>query len=360
MNLLDIKSLSLEEIESFVTGQGEPRFRARQVIDWLFVKGAGSFAEMTNLPRVLRSRLAESAVITVPEIVSKQTTDGGLTVKYLFRLADGEAVETVFMYRRWGRAVCVSTQVGCRMVCRFCASGMRGLVRNLTSGEIYDQVLFSGKDAGVRPSHVVLMGTGEPFDNLDNTLRFIKTITHPAGLRIGARRITVSTCGVVPGIYALAQLGLQVGLAVSLHAPNDALRDQLVPVNRRYPLRELIPACRDYVRKTGRRVTFEYTLISGRNDGVKEAEELAELLKGLLCHINIIPLNPVEERNFRAPAPKQVVAFKRILEKRGIVATIRREIGAGISAACGQLRYRYDKQNLISEGRLPLSKSTIK
>ncbi len=341
MRKMDIKSFSIQEIESFFTDLEEPRFRARQVVNWLFVKGANAFDQMTNLPLDLRKRLAGLFTITVPGIAAKRSADGGLTVKYLFEFADGEKVETVLMHRPWGRTVCVSSQVGCRMGCRFCASGKGGLIRNLSPGEIYDQVLFIQKDTGLRPSHVVLMGTGEPFDNLENTLRFLRTITHPATLGIGARHITVSTCGVVPGIRSLAELGLQVGLAVSIHAPNDRLRDRLLPVNRRYPLRSLIGACRDFYAKTGRRITFEYTLIAGENDGAGEARDLAELLRGLPCHIHLIPLNRVTDKPFEATPPDRVQRFKKILEKEGFVVTSRREVGGEITAACGQLRSNY-------------------
>lgn len=334
----DIKALSFSEIEEFITGLGEPRFRARQVIDWLFVKGVTSFAAMSNLPLGLRAELDACAFISFPEIVTRQESSDGLTRKYLFRLRDGETVETVFMRRLWGRTVCVSTQVGCRMGCRFCASGLGGLVRNLTAGEIYDQILFTQKDVKERISHVVLMGMGEPFDNLASTLCFLQNVTHPAGLGIGARRITVSTCGVVPGIRALARLGREFGLAISLHAPNNALRNQLVPVNRRYPLEELIPACRDYIAATGRRVTFEYTLVAGLNDGLEAAAELVQLLKGLLCHVNLIPLNRVSERAYHAPAPEKVKLFRDFLKRHGIAVTVRREVGGEITAACGQLR----------------------
>ncbi len=341
MREMNVKSLSIDEIESFLSDLGEPRFRARQVVHWLFVNGAETFDQMTNLPLKLRSRLAELLTISVPSIVSKRSMDGGLTVKYLFEFAGGDEVETVLMHRPWGRTVCVSSQVGCRMGCRFCASGKGGLIRNLSPGEMYDQVLFMKKDTGLRPSHVVLMGTGEPFDNLKNTLRFLKTVTHPATLGIGARHITVSTCGVVPGIKALAEIGLQVGLAVSIHAPNDRLRDRLVPVNRRYPLHSLIEACREFYAKTGRRITFEYTLIAGENDGAGEARGLAELLKGLPCHINLIPLNRVTDRPFEATPPDRVQRFKKILEQEGLVVTSRREVGGEITAACGQLRSNY-------------------
>ncbi|MEW6446988.1 MAG: 23S rRNA (adenine(2503)-C(2))-methyltransferase RlmN [Bacillota bacterium] len=340
---VDIKSLSFEEIRSFITGLGEPEFRAQQVFNWLFAKGVVNFESMSNLPARLRERLSEAAFISEPVLVSRRVNGDGLAVKFLYRLSDGETIETVFIRRLWGRTVCISTQVGCRMGCRFCASGVGGLVRNLTAGEMYDQVLFTQKETGERISHVVLMGMGEPFDNLENTFRFLRNITHPAGLKIGARRITVSTCGVVPGIYALARLRLQVGLAVSLHAPNDDLRNKLMPVNRRYPLSELIQACREYVRCTGRRVTFEYTLLSGINDQPQKAEQLANLLNGLLCHVNLIPLNRVAEREFLPVPPERVVAFKNALRDRGVAVTVRRSVGGQIAAACGQLRHYHER-----------------
>lgn len=340
---VDIKSLSFEEIESFITGFGEAGFRAHQVFDWLFAKGVVGFESMSNLPARLRDSLSDAAFITVPEVVSRRVTGDGLTVKFLYGLSDGETVETVFMRRLWGRTVCISTQAGCRMGCRFCASGVGGLVRNLTAGEMYDQVLFTQKETGERISHVVLMGMGEPFDNLDNTLRFLKNITCPAGLKIGARRIAVSTSGVVPGIRALAGLGLQVGLAVSLHAPNDDLRNRLVPVNLRYPLSELMQACREYIEHTGRRVTFEYTLLSGINDGLRTADQLADLLNGLLCHVNLIPLNRVAEREFVSPPVERVEAFRAALQKRNIAVSVRRSVGGQIDAACGQLRRLHEQ-----------------
>ncbi|MEW6183699.1 MAG: 23S rRNA (adenine(2503)-C(2))-methyltransferase RlmN [Bacillota bacterium] len=340
---MNIKELSFEEVESFINSLGEPRFRAHQVIDWIFVKGVAAFDAMTNLPLRFRQRLTTAATLSVPEILRSSVSTDGMTIKYLLGFDDGETVETVFMHRPWGRTVCVSTQAGCRMGCGFCASAIGGLNRNLTAGEIYDQVLFVQKNTGTRVSHVVLMGTGEPFDNLENTIRFLKNITDPVGLGIGARHITVSTCGVIPGIYALAGLGLQVGLAVSLHAPNDDLRSRLLPVNRRYPLKALIPACRAFTDITGRRVTFEYTLVSGVNDGKDEAVELANLLQGLLCHVNLIPLNRVVERRFKAPTPEQVAAFESVLARNRIAVTVRREVGSRISAACGQLRKSYLK-----------------
>ncbi len=345
---LDLKSLRFSEIEAWVTGElKEPRYRSQQLVDWLFVKGVTSFREMTNLPLALRQLLEEKAAITVLAARVKEPARDGRTVKFLYVSEDGAGIETVFMRHPWGRTVCVSTQVGCRMGCRFCASGAKGLRRNLTAGEIYEQVLRTQIEAGERITHVVLMGMGEPFDNLEATLRFLDNITHPAGLNIGARRITVSTCGVVPGIRALARLGRQFGLAVSLHAPRDELRDWLLPVNRRYPLKELLAACREYAEATGRRVTFAYTLIAGVNDHLDEARDLAALLRGLLCHVNLIPFNMVAERRFRPPSPARIDAFRRVLEERGVPVTVRRSRGEEIEAACGQLRYRYEGEELL-------------
>ncbi|ACX52420.1 radical SAM enzyme, Cfr family [Ammonifex degensii KC4] len=346
---LDLKSLRFPEIESWVTEElKEPRYRAQQLIDWLFVKGVTSFREMTNLPKTLRERLEEIASITYLSVRVKRCSRDGRTIKFLYLARDGAGIETVFMRHPWGRTVCVSTQVGCRMGCRFCASGAKGLKRNLSAGEIYEQVLRTQVELGERVTHVVLMGMGEPFDNQEATFRFLENITHPAGLNIGARKITISTCGVVPGIRALAQLKRQFGLAVSLHAPRDELRSWLLPINRRYPLKELLAACWEYVEATHRRITFAYTMIAGINDGQEEARELARLLKGLLCHVNLIPFNLVNERRFRPPSPARIEAFCRILEENGIPATVRRSRGEEIEAACGQLRYRYEEEGLLT------------
>lgn len=337
----DIKSLRFPEIESWVAEElKEPRYRSKQIIDWLFAKGATSFLEMTNLPLPLRQLLNERAEIAVLTPRFKANSADGRTVKFLYVSSDGAGIETVFMRHRWGRTVCVSSQVGCRMGCRFCASGAKGLKRNLTAGEIYEQVLRTQIVLKERVTHVVLMGMGEPFDNIEATFRFLDNITHPAGLNIGARKVTISTCGVVPGIRSLAQRGQQFGLAVSLHAPRDDLRQELLPITRRYPIEELLAACREYVEATGRRVTFAYTLIADVNDSLREARELAELLQELLCHVNLIPFNIVTERDFHLPAPERVRAFQRILEERGIPTTVRKSRGEEVDAACGQLRYR--------------------
>lgn len=343
-NLINIKDFTLAGLEQWMEGLGCPKYRARQVAGWVFQRGATSFAAMTDLPAALRERLEVSATPGGLQTLAKQVSRRGDTVKYLFGLSDGQAVETVLMKHDYGLSVCVSTQVGCRMGCRLCASSLGGRVRNLTPGEIYDQVLDAQKDAGERVGHVVVMGSGEPLDNYQATLTFIRNIAAPYGLHIGCRHITVSTCGLVPQIEALAGEGLPLTLAVSLHAPNDPLRDELVPVNRRYPLRELMAACRYYFEQTGRRITFEYAIIAGVNDGRELAVELGRLLKGMHCHVNLIPANPVPERGVKPPPPRQLELFKKTLAEAGVNVTVRRELGADIDAACGQLRRRLTEE----------------
>ena len=335
--------LSIEETGELVAGLGEPRFRAAQMYKGVHQKGVSRFDEMTDLSLELRERLQ---VLTIPgslEILARQKSKDG-TVKFLFGLSDSESVESVFLPHDYGNSVCVSTQVGCRMGCGFCASTMGGLVRNLTPGEIYAQVTGIQNVTGKRVSSIVIMGSGEPMDNLDNVLKFITMVTAASGLHIGARHITLSTCGVVPGIMKLAAFDLQITLSVSLHAPNDLLRDTMMPVNRKYPVRQLMEACREYISVTNRRVTFEYALIQGVNDSAGQAEELVRLLRGMLCHVNLIPLNPVDERDYRQSERERVQNFREILEGAGIPVTVRREKGADIDAACGQLRRRAVKE----------------
>jgi len=336
----DLKSMTLKGIEELTGEWGWPRYRARQLAVWLWRKGALTFEEMTDLPLAVRRTLEEQAVITRLELLERLPSPGGEAVKFLFGLADGQGVETVLLRHDYGRSVCVSTQVGCRMGCAFCASALGGWVRNLTAGEIYDQILAVRRHEEEQVTHVVLMGTGEPLDNLAAVLVFLENVSAPYGLHISPRRITLSTCGLVPRIRELAAYRLGLTLAVSLHAPDNELRNRLVPVNRRYPLEELIPACRDYFRITGRRVTFEYALIKGVNDGDEQALQLAALLKGLPAHVNLIPVNEVPERGFAPPGPERVKAFRRVLERQNIAVTVRREMGAAIGAACGQLRRR--------------------
>lgn len=324
---------------------GEAAFRAGQLFDWLYAKRVQSFDEMSNLSKPLRQKLSEAfQFVTLNEVARQQSKDG--TVKFLFELQDKNAIETVIMKHNYGNSICVTTQVGCRVGCTFCASTLGGLKRNLSSGEIVAQVVRAQKllDAtGERISSIVVMGIGEPFENYDATMKFLNIMIHPKGLNIGQRHITVSTSGIVPNIYRFADENTQINLAISIHAPNDALRSKLMPVNRRYPFDELIKACKYYIEKTGRRLTFEYALMGGVNDRPEHAEELAQVLKDMLplCHVNLIPVNFVMERNFVRTPRDDIFAFQRILERHKITTTIRREHGSDIAAACGQLRAKH-------------------
>jgi len=332
--------LNTYDWKEWMDQQGQPSWRADQVMNWLFQKRITDFKEMTNLPRDLRLRLADSFTLDPLTPLEVQTSRDG-TVKFLFGLRDGHAIETVIMRHRYGNSVCVTTQVGCRIGCTFCASTLGGLKRNLEAGEIVAQVVAAQRfldPKGERVRTVVVMGSGEPFENYEETMRFIRVINDPGGLRIGQRHITVSTSGVVPCIRKFAEEGLQVGLAVSLHAPNNELRSKLMPINRRYPLPELMDACRYYLELTGRRITFEYALIGGRNDGEEHAHELGKLLSGMKCLVNLIPVNFVPERNLQRTPREQILRFQRILQSYRVNTTIRREHGSDIDAACGQLR----------------------
>ena len=315
MEKRDIKSLTLEELTEELKAQGYPAYRGKQIYQWLHVKLAESFEEMTDLSKDMRRSLAERYRIVqlkpVQVLVSK--VDG--TRKYLFALEDGNMVESVWMRYRHGHSVCVSSQAGCRMGCRFCASAIGGLVRNLTAGEMLEQVYAAGRAAGRRVSHVVVMGTGEPLDNYDNFLRFVRLLSDEKGMNISQRNITASTCGIVPGIRRLAEEGLQITLALSLHAPAQEKRLSLMPVAGKYGLQEVIEACRDYFASTGRRITFEYSLMGGINDSREDARQLARLIQGMNCHVNLIPVNPVDERDYAQPSPQQVSNFKNNLEK---------------------------------------------
>ncbi len=335
-----IKDMTLSSLEHFFEEIGEEKYRARQVARWVFKKGARSFDEMTDLPKDLRDRLSGFMEIGSLNILEKKVSRRKGAVKYLFGLSDGQAVEAVFLRYSYGNAVCVSTQVGCRMGCAFCASGIGGFVRNLRPGEIYDQVLGVQRDTCQRITHVVLMGSGEPLDNYSSTLTFIRNVIAPYALNLSPRRITVSTCGMVPQIRRLAGEDLAVTLAVSLHAPDDYLRNALVPINKKYPIGELIAACHHYYHITGRRVTFEYALISGVNDSRQHAEKLGRLLNGFPCHVNLIPANPVPEKGVEGVPRQKAEHFKRVVESHGLPVTIRRELGTDIDAACGQLRRR--------------------
>ncbi|MDD6042614.1 MAG: 23S rRNA (adenine(2503)-C(2))-methyltransferase RlmN [Eubacteriaceae bacterium] len=335
--MINLRDLTLEKMEQLVVSLGQPKFRAKQVFEWIY-KGKTDFREMTNLPEVFRHILSERAYIgTVkPIAIQKSKTDG--TRKYLFELEDGNTIESVFMKYKFGNSICVSSQAGCRMGCRFCASTRNGLERQLSPGEILSQIMAAEKDTGEKIGHIVVMGTGEPFDNYDNLKDFIKIVNHPKGLNIGMRNITVSTCGLVPVIEKFGEDFPQVNLAISLHGTTNEIRSSMMPVNNKYPLETLIPACRRYTEKTGRRITFEYTMVSGVNDSDDDAKRLSKMLKGMLSHVNIIPLNKVKESGFDTVSRKRAAEFAEMLTAHGITATVRRELGADIDAACGQLR----------------------
>lgn len=342
-----LAGMTREEMEAFVQELGEPKFRAKQLFQWIYQKGARSFDEMTNLPASFRGKLAEVALPALMETEVAQYAQPTRTTKFLFRMHDGQKVESVLMQHQYGNSVCVTTQVGCRMGCTFCASTFGGLVRNLTAGEIVDQMLLMQRElpAGERIGSVVLMGSGEPMENYDHVLKAVRLMHDPDGLNIGYRHITLSTSGLVPAMYQLADEGLPITLALSLHAPNDELRSQLMPVNRMWPVGEVLAAARHYGEKTGRRVTYEYILIKEVNDNPAQAHELGSLLKGSLAHVNLIPMNPVAERpQYQRPEPDRVLAFRDVLQEYGITATIRREMGGDIDAACGQLRNRVQRK----------------
>ena len=338
-----IKSMTIAELEGVLKTLGQPAFRAKQIYTWLH-KGVRSYEQMTNLPKTLRELLAERYPICAPEVVRKQESKVDGTVKYLWRLADGNCVETVLMRYHYGNSVCISTEVGCRMGCAFCASTLGGLVRKLEPYEMLDQVLFTQVDSGLPIGHIVLMGIGEPLDNLDNVLRFLELVNSPEGMNISMRHISLSTCGLVPKIDELAEKKLQLTLSVSLHAPSDEIRDTIMPVNKAYPTEELLEACRRYYKKTNRRISFEYAMIRDVNDTEEAAKLLIKRLKGLPAHMNLIPLNHVEESPLK-PSTKQAVArFQKLLEDAGIPATVRRTLGGDIDASCGQLRRKYTQE----------------
>jgi 23S rRNA (adenine2503-C2)-methyltransferase len=335
--------LTMDEWKEWMAERGHPAWRAGQVMDWLYSARAERFEDMTNLPKALREELADAFELCALETLTKQVSGDG-TVKFLFGLRDQNAIETVIMRHNYGISVCVTTQVGCRIGCTFCASTLGGLKRNLSTGEIVAQVVTAQRyldQTGERVSSVVVMGSGEPFENYDATMKFVRILNDRKGLGIGQRHITVSTSGVVPNIYRFADENWQVRLAISLHAPNQELRSKLMPINRRFPLAELLDACWYYLRKTGRRLTFEYALIGGKNDGDEQAHELGKLLKDMDCLVNLIPVNYVPERNFTRTPRNQIFRFKRILESYGVTTTIRREQGHDIDAACGQLRAKH-------------------
>lgn len=338
LNLLDF---DLEDLKRWTGENGESSFRAKQIFDWIYKKSVFDFNNMSNLPLNTKEKLKKSFYLGIPEIVAvnKSSIDG--TEKFLFKYEDGNVIEAVVMKYKHGNSVCVSTQVGCKMGCSFCASTIGGMIRNLTSGEIIGQVLAAQKEVQERISNVVLMGSGEPLDNFDNVMKFIRIINSDVSLNIGQRHITLSTCGIIPKIKELASMNLQITLAISLHAPNDNLRKSMMPITNKYSLEQLIDACKYYYRETNRRITFEYALVREVNDMPDQAYELGNVLKGLPCHVNLIPINEIRENDFKKAKLENIKVFKEILMKNGIETTVRREMGADINAACGQLRRQY-------------------
>ena len=333
--MVDIKSMTLEELTVWFKEQGEPAFRAKQVFQWLY-RGVTSFEEMSNLSKSLRQKLSENCFITAPKVARKQVSELDGTIKYLWELGDGNCIETVLMRYKHGNTVCISCQVGCRMGCAFCASTLAGKVRDLTPAEMIDQVLFTQIDSGAPISNIVLMGIGEPLDNFDTVMKFLKLVNHPEAMNIGMRHISLSTCGLVEKIDKLAQLELQLTLSVSLHAPDDETRSKIMPVNRAVGVEKLMDTCRRYFQTTGRRISYEYAMIDGVNDSDVQADLLVKLLKGQPGHVNLIPLNEVEESPLKPS--KRVAAFQKRLESHGVTATVRRKLGGDIDASCGQLR----------------------
>jgi 23S rRNA (adenine2503-C2)-methyltransferase len=340
---MHLKSMTLPEMTACFKEMGQPTFRAKQVYSWLH-KGVRSYEEMTNIPQALREKLQQTNPLFAPKVVRKQESKLDGTIKYLWQLADGNCVETVLMRYRYGNTVCISTEVGCLMGCAFCASTLGGLVRRLEPHEMLDQVLFTQIDSGLPVSHIVLMGIGEPLDNFDNVLRFLELVNSEEGMNISMRHISLSTCGLVPKIDELAKHKLQISLAISLHGPNNEKRSRVMPVNKAYPIEELLAACHRYYDATGRRIHFEYAMIDGLNDTEEDAKELLRRLKGLGAHVNLIPLNHVEESPFQPSSKKAVARFQQILEDGGITATVRRTLGGDIDASCGQLRRKHAKE----------------
>lgn len=345
MTKKDIRSLNIIELSALIETLGEKKFRATQVYDWIHNKCVESFDEMLNIPKSLKEKLLKDYTIYGLEIARMQESKEDGTRKYLFKLHDGEYVESVYMKYQHGNSVCVSSQVGCRMGCSFCASTLDGLVRNLEPGEILGQIYEIQKDTQSRVSNVVIMGSGEPFDNYDNVVKFMRLLSDERGLNISGRNITVSTCGIVENIKRFADEELSATLAISLHASNDEKRKKIMPIANKYTIGEIIEACKYFFDKTGRRLTFEYSLIAGVNDSEQEADELSKLLHGLNCHVNLIPVNPVKETGYESPSKKAALAFKNKLEKNRINVTIRREMGRDIDGACGQLRRRVSNES---------------
>lgn len=344
MSLTDIKSLNISELTELLTSRGHQRFRADQIYSWLHQKCVTDFSDMTNIPKKLLSDLESICYISVANIEKKLVSRYDKTVKYLFSFNDGECVESVVMSYKHGYSICISTQVGCKMGCTFCATGKSGFSRSLAPSEMLAQIESAQKDLEIRISNIVLMGMGEPLDNFDNVVRFLQLVSSDDGLNIGMRHITLSTCGIVPKIYELAKLHLGITLSVSLHAPNDEIRQRTMPIARKYSIEELLQSCRDYFKTTGRRVSFEYSMISGVNDSDENARELAEKLAGMSCHVNLIPVNTVEGTGYIKSNIKRQQSFIEILAEKNITATVRRTLGSDINASCGQLKRKHQNE----------------
>lgn len=342
VTMIELKSLNLTELEQFVLQNGYPKFRAKQIYGWM-TKGVKTFEQMTNLPKDMVAFLNENARLSLVEAEKKLVSALDGTVKYLFRLNDGHYVESVVMQYHHGHTICISSQVGCRMGCNFCQSTKDGKKRDLSAGEILDQIIYANRDLDIAIHNVVMMGIGEPLDNFDNVTKFLQLVNAPEGLNIGYRHISLSTCGVVPRIYKLAELDIPITLSVSLHAPFDEMRSDMMPINRKYGISQLLKACTDYQRVTGRRISYEYTLVKGVNDSKACALKLASLLKGTLCHINLIPVNKIENGEYDPTQREEVLMFQKLLTDHGLNATVRRTLGADISASCGQLRSKQMK-----------------
>lgn len=343
MATIDLRSLPQEELVAQLTAKGYPAFRAKQIREWLD-RGVTDFEQMSNLPKDLRQALAEMYSVPGVKILRKLVSAIDGTVKYLFELDDGETVESVLMQYKHGWSQCLSTQVGCKMGCTFCATGMGGFIRNLSAAEMIGQIEAAQQDTGVRVSSIVLMGMGEPLDNYEQVVRFLRMLGEEGGVHIGMRHISLSTCGIVPEIYRLMEEQIPLTLSISLHAPNDEIRSRSMPVNRRWPMEELLKACRDYIAATGRRISFEYAMIDGLNDSDEHAAELADRLRGMLCHVNLIPVNSVAGKEQRRSSRERIRSFMSVLENKGINATVRRTLGSDINASCGQLRRQQDRQ----------------
>ncbi|MBU5590870.1 23S rRNA (adenine(2503)-C(2))-methyltransferase RlmN [Clostridium sp. MSJ-4] len=344
-NILDF---SLKELKQWMKNNGESEFRAKQIMDWIY-KGVWQFDLMSNIPKSLKEKLNRDFSIYLPNIIDVFESKKDNTKKLLLALKDNNLIECVIMNYNYGKSICISTQVGCRMGCKFCASTVGGMIRNLSPGEMISEILVAQKVIDHRISNIVLMGSGEPFDNYDNVVKFLEIVNADYGLNIGQRHITLSTCGIVPKIEELAKEKMQITLAISLHASNDLNRQKIMPIANKYSIKEIISACRDYIDQTGRRVTFEYALVKGVNDSVEDAIELSDLLKGLLCHVNLIPVNEIKEKIYKKSSEDNINKFKEVLSKRGIETTVRKEMGSDIDAACGQLRRSYIEKTQISE-----------